>query len=168
MSEPVVVGVDFAHHAFDVVAVATRLAEDLETSLVLAHVLELAPGMKPETLIQPAWAEAPLPAREALEIDARKHLAPLVELCEMEGVEAVTCLLLGPRVPTLAACAAERGARFLVVGTHTGSGLLARFGSRTEKLADAAHCPLVVVKPGGDLGPGDSTVQSQVLSEEDG
>jgi nucleotide-binding universal stress UspA family protein len=168
MPDPIVVAVDFAGHAFDVVGAAARLAADLNTNLVLAHVLELGSGIRPDTKIQPAWADEPLPAQEALERDAQKHLQPLVELAGLEGVGAQVCLRLGPLVPTLAACAEENGARFLVVGAHQRSGLLARFGSRTEQLVAAVGCPVMVVKPGAGTAPGASTVQGQVLAEADG
>ena len=69
-----------------------------------------------------------------------------LERARAEGVEAEVALVPERPAPALVDLAAERGARFIVVGSY-GEGPLrgALLGSVPHKLLQLSHTPLVVV-----------------------
>ena len=84
--------------------------------------------------------------KHALEELAQQATAAALERARAEGVEAEVALVPERPAPALADLAAERGARFIVVGSY-GEGPLrgALLGSVPHKLLQLSHTPLVIV-----------------------
>jgi nucleotide-binding universal stress UspA family protein len=84
--------------------------------------------------------------KHALEEIARQATATALDRAGEAGVEAEVALVPERPAPALVDLAAERGARFIVVGSY-GEGPIrgALLGSTPHKLLQLSHTPLVVV-----------------------
>ncbi len=84
--------------------------------------------------------------KQALEELARQTTAEALERARAAGVEAEVALVPERPAPALVDLAAERDARFIVVGSY-GEGPIrgALLGSVPHKLLQLSHTPLVIV-----------------------
>ena len=84
--------------------------------------------------------------KRALEEIAERATASAMEHARAEGVEAEVALVPERPAPALVDLAAERGARFIVVGSY-GEGPIrgALLGATPHKLLQLSHTPLVIV-----------------------
>ncbi len=168
MSQPtLVVAVDFATHANEICDAAVELGRDLGARILLLHVLQLGP-IQPEVEIQ--VSERRGRARELLEEDARRRLAPLIQRVAGSGLTVELCLRSGEAEAQVRACAEDAGARYLVIGSDLTSGLRRLVGPGfTERILRASPCPVLVVRTGAQRPtPGPGPVRGQVEAEADG
>jgi nucleotide-binding universal stress UspA family protein len=122
----------------------------LETALGLAKQFDdrlvVCFGVAPPTTVGEEYKEH----KAAIEELAQSRTEEAVARARAAGVESEVALVSERPAQALADLAEERGARFIVVGTHGESPIRgALLGSVTHKLLEVARTPLVVVpRPG--------------------
>ena len=143
MRRAIVCGVDGSADSQAALRVATRLAEQLEARLVVAHVVQ------PEQLRPVGGGSTPMlmPAAK-LGIEAGEQLLEqILETHELPDAER----RVGAGVPAdrLADLADEEDAELIVVGSRGRGAFRAAFlGSVSNDLIGVARCPVLVVPPG--------------------
>jgi|GEM_PF-4164859 len=164
-----VVALDLVHKSDHVVDTAMDLAQKLDARVCLVHAMALASGVRKDTLLSVPGRDATT-AAELLEADARKHIQPLIDQLEGEGIP--TQLVLGYDDPCelIGATAREQWALMVLVGAPK-AGRLGRFWGKdlTTAILGCCNVPVLLV-PRGKATAGDaySTAQFQLLAETDG
>jgi nucleotide-binding universal stress UspA family protein len=145
---PVVVGTDFSESAERAVSAAADEARRLAAPLFVAHAIDLAPTLSERAGLAFGAPEYTLPQR--VERTLREAVgARLAALHERAALPGDTRVLDGSPADALVALARETRARLLVVGTLGRTGLRRLvLGSVAERVAIAADCPVLVVRPG--------------------
>ena len=136
MAGTIVLGYDGSEGAQGALDQALLLAKEFGDRLVVCF------GVAPPGQAGEEYKEH----KRALEDLAQKETAKALERAREAGVEAEVALVSERPAPALADLAAERGARFIVVGTH-GEGAIrgALLGSVPHKLLQLTRTPLVIV-----------------------
>lgn len=129
----IIVPLDGSPLAEQALETARYLAQTLQGSLVLAHVVESPPV--------PGVAEAD---RE----DAERYLAAVAQAIAADGaVPVATRVLLGPVAETLLALAREEPRTMIVMSSHGRSGVgRLLFGSVSDRVIRAATVPVLIVR----------------------
>ena len=136
---PIVVAVDDSEPAMFAVRAAVRLARDLGASLVLVHVIH------PATQFGQDDAYLAMGLHDLSRGRGRDLLANLATSVP-DGVGVETVLLDGSPVSEIVRLARDRGAEYVVIGTH-GRGRFGQLilGSVAAGVARSASCPVVTV-----------------------
>jgi nucleotide-binding universal stress UspA family protein len=150
MKKSIVCGVDGSPDSQRALAVAARLADDLEARLVLANVVEHLHSQY--ATAGAAWAAtvAQPPLAEVLEAEVRTGERVLEEMAERAHVEsAEKRVVSGFAAERLAELADEEKAELIVVGSRGRGAFKAAFlGSVSTSLIGVARCPVLVVPAG--------------------
>jgi nucleotide-binding universal stress UspA family protein len=152
MGRSIVCGVDDSPDARAVLAVAARLAERLDRTLVLIHVIPFVHA--PNPAIGGAMGAGPVAPRTMLSDTSRERNARgdrlLAQLAEDMGIADVRRQVVnGLPAERLADVADEEDAELIVVGSRGRGVLQAAFlGSVSNSLIGIARCPVVIVAPG--------------------
>ena len=114
--------------------------------IMLVNVQPLPVHLSPETGVPPSVLDT------ALRTEGRGQLDRAQGLLQAAGWHADGNVCLGPVAATLTEAALERSADVLVMGAGR-QGMLRGYalGSVALRVAPAAHCPVVLVKPGAVL-----------------
>ena len=136
MAGTIVLGYDGSTGSNAALEQALVLAKQFGDSLVVCF------GVEPPGNVGEEFKEH----KHALEELAQRTTAGALERARAEGVEAEVALVSERPAPALVDLAAERGARFIVVGSY-GEGPIrgALLGSVPHKLLQLSHTPLVIV-----------------------
>lgn len=122
---------------------ALALARRLDARIHVLHVVE-------DPAITGMWTEAYLDIealRDEREADARRLMRAFLTMTGAE--EASSEIAAGPVPDTIAACALEHAADFIVMGTHGRTGLAhVLVGSVAEQVIRTAGCPVLTVREG--------------------
>lgn len=166
----ILVPIDFAGCAYDVVATAAVVAEGLKAEAVLLYVVQLPTGVEAETVVHPHGTAEARTALELLRDDARAHIEPLTEVFADHGVPVNHVLRQGDVVDAILQTATDVDADLLVMGTHGRKGLQRFFlGSVAEQIIRRAEIPVTTVRARDpDAHAGFDPAQLQVLGETDG
>jgi len=122
---------------------AIGLARRLGASIHLLHVVE-DPSVA--GLFTEAYVDLAL-IRKERRCDARHRMNGL--LSQLGGVPMTDEIASGPVAQTIAGIAADRGADFIVMGTHGRTGLAhVLVGSVAEQVIRIAGCPVLTVREG--------------------
>lgn len=147
-TQPIILAaVDLDRHAPAVIEQAARLAALSQAHLVLAHVVDDAPGYASD---QP-FPQRPGDLRAAMERHARASLVGMVNHLDLPNAWVEVRVETGSVTPTLAALVAELQPRYCLMGParlgplSPSAGLAAAIGGRSR-------CELMTiqVKPGGE------------------
>lgn len=138
----IVAAVDFSAVTYYVVEAARELAEALKTKVLLLHVI--APPVNVVTYDMPAEAFID-ELKFATEQSARK-LDALKKVLDADGIEVELKTIQGHAVEEILKEADERGASYIVMGSH-GHGALYELlaGSTTHGVLHKANCPIVIL-----------------------
>jgi nucleotide-binding universal stress UspA family protein len=134
----IVVGVDSSHPSLWAFAAAGSLAQRLGARILLIHVMDPAALFAPEGYVSQSYYTSLREGAEKVLEAARKLLPAEITVTTIieEGDPAGKIALLGQ----------ERGADYIVVGTH-GRGQIGQLllGSTATAVARLATCPVIVV-----------------------
>jgi len=151
------VPVDYTGCAYEVSAVAARLALGLSAELVLLYVVNAPPN-------------SPALITEALHQDAHEKLEPLLTEMKERGISARVHVSSGEPATAILAIAKQERAEMIVMGTHGRTGLRRLWsGSVAEAVLRQSPCPVTVVRT-ADTGehPGLTEAQGAALTETQG
>jgi nucleotide-binding universal stress UspA family protein len=166
----ILVPIDFAGCAYDVVTTAAVLAGGLGAEVVLLYVVHLPSGVGAGTVVHLHGAPHARSAIELLRDDAREHIEPLEALFAAEGVRVHHAVRQGDVVEAILDAAEEEDADLIIMGTHGRRGLQRFFlGSVAEQVIRRAQVPVTTVRahhPGDHAGA--DPVQLAVAGEADG
>ena len=140
----ILVPTDFSECAQDAAEQARRLAERLEATIHVLHVVE-------PFIVAPALGES-LPVSFVEERDARaeKELQIQVTVNEEAGLKTTSCLMHGSPFVEIVRYAREHGIDLIVMGTHGRTGLdHAIIGSVAENVVRKADCSVLTVRQDG-------------------
>ena len=149
MDGSIVCGVDGSADSQAALAVAARMADRLETRLVLAHVVEYVQASYATTGAMGAGAMSwPLTSTLDEQEEAGERL--LAQMADEAGLDqAERRLASGFPAERLADLADEEEAELIVVGSRGRGAFKAAFlGSVSTSLIGVARCPVLVVPPG--------------------
>jgi nucleotide-binding universal stress UspA family protein len=132
------VAVDNSDPAFWAVAAGGKLALRLRARVLLVHVINPVELFAPETYIPPNYYTMLQEAAEAI-LDKAVNFLPA-------GVEATIAIEEGDPAMKVATLSQERGADYIVIGTH-GRGRIGQLiiGSTATAVAQLATCPVIVI-----------------------
>jgi len=160
MSGTILCGVDGSTDSRLALHTAVRLAEELDSRLVVAHVVQTALGTSPRFGIV-SGATTIVSPLEQLE-DGRRLLDGVLAEERVDDVERR--VVHGFPADRLADLADEVGAELIVVGSRgRGPVKAALLGSVSTELIGVARCPVLVVPPGVVT---DLAVQDAALARE--
>jgi len=143
----ILVPIDFAGCAYDVVATAAVVAGGLRAEVVLLYVVQLPMGIDAETVVHPHGSERAKTALGLLRDDARIHIGPLAEVLSDHDVAISHVLRQGDVVESILQTAVDVDADMLIMGTHGRSGLQRFFlGSVAEQVVRRADIPVTTVR----------------------
>lgn len=133
---------DFSEFSHSTLPLATELARQFASTIVLAHVVDVR-------FDYPEWtAQVTMNASEHLSQSAQENLEGVAS--EMEGVNTEVFVTTGIPHRALADKIKEDGVDLVVIATHGRKGLAyALLGSVAEKVVRAASCPVLTVRPSG-------------------
>lgn len=164
----ILVPIDFAGCAYDVVATAAVIAGGLGAEAVLLYVVQLPTGVEAETIVHPHGSDRAQTALSLLREDARAHIEPLTDVFADHGVPVSHVLRQGDVVEAILQTATDVDADLLILGTHGRKGLERFFlGSVAEQVIRRADIPVTTVRaksPGGHVGA--DPMQLQVQGED--
>jgi nucleotide-binding universal stress UspA family protein len=147
--ERILCPVDFSEFSPKSYEYACSLASHYKSRLLLLHIIE------PLAITYPyfTYPEALDQIYSDMEVNAREHLAKLIQEHPINGARPETIVKNGPVAYSILTLAEEGAADLIVMGTHGRKGLEhAAMGSVTEKVMRSAHCPVLAVrKPAHDF-----------------
>jgi len=147
MISRLLVPLDWSDCSSDLVARAADLAVQLGASVHLLHVVEVPPGLSPDTLVTPPGRSGRLTVREWLGADAASRLPPFRRQLDARGVANDAEVRFGPVVETILAARQSVGADLVLMATHGRTGLRrALAGSVAEEVLRHADVPVMVVR----------------------
>lgn len=143
--ETILVPVDFAGCAHDVVEHAARFSAAFHARVVLLYAVELPEGVHPSDALDNGYAEDKLDQEARTELDAlRGAFDP--------STSVKVRLSHGAPVECILNAIAEHGASLVVMGTHGRTGLRRLvFGSVAEEVIRNSSVPVVVVHAGAAI-----------------
>ncbi len=139
----ILVPTDFSNGSRLAVDYALELARRLGATVHLLHVVEdpSVAGMFTEAYVDLALI------RKERRCDARHRMNGLLN--DLHGTTITDEIASGPVAQTIAGIAADRGADFIVMGTHGRTGLAhVLVGSVAEQVIRIAGCPVLTVREG--------------------
>ena len=148
MGGSIVCGVDGSADSQAAAKVAAQLADRLGSTLILAHVVELA--HTPFAAAHPLAGMAG-PMMMAEEADSKEEGARLLERVAVDAglADAERRMAIGYPAERLADLADEEDAHLIVVGSRGRGALKAAFlGSVSYNLVGVARCSVLIVPPG--------------------
>lgn len=134
-----------AAHALEVAATEARAHA---AHLVLLHVVEMMPqfGRDSTMMIRPGTTQQMSVTAYHRET-GEAALAPFAAALRASGLEVTVDVRMGVPVEEILACASERGADVIVMGTHGRTGLRRMIaGSVAEKIVRTSHVPVLTVR----------------------
>lgn len=160
------VAVDPAGCAYQVVEEASSLAAALSEPVILMTSVELPEGVTPEVHLE-TGRYAGHTAEDVLVTDARQALDALAEPLRSKGVGVRLEVRVGPCVQAVLDSADEHRPRMLVLGTHGRTGLKRFFlGSVAEQILRQAKVPVLTVRSQGVVDhPSDAQKAVQALAD---
>ncbi len=169
MGPDILVSLDIAGCAHEVLDESIQLATGLGASLSLLHVTHLPEGVHRSDVLHLKSADGAA-AEELLDQDARNALTELEEICKASEVPCRLLIRHGAPAEAILATAESVRPRYLVLGTHGRTGLRrALMGSVAEEVLRHATVPVFIVRTQAlDSHPGLTATQQQVLAEADG
>lgn len=144
---PIVVAIDGSKHCEKVVDVSCQLAKELNSSIVLIHVIRKMPE-EPEGV--KAFEESEH-YKEAfatyLEQLGTSVTTKLSERIAKQEIQCATMTEFGNPVERIVDTARLQNARMIVIGLHGlhNVGLIRSLGSVARRVIENAHCPVLVV-----------------------
>lgn len=166
----ILVPIDFAGCAYDVVTTAAVMAGGVGADVVLLYVVQLPRGVDAGTVVHLHGSDTARTALDLLREDAREHIEPLAAIFEGEGVAVHHAVRQGDVVEAILDTAREVDADLVIMGTHGRKGLQRFFlGSVAEQVIRRSPVPVTTVRahdPGGHVGA--DPVQLAVAGEADG
>jgi len=137
--------VDFSTCSLLATRQAAGLAARLGARLVLLHVSELPPGMKPKTRVYIGGAEQA--AGDYVSQNAEQRMSEFLAVAREAGVQAEVMVRVGATAPSILEATSEVKADMIFMGTHGRSGLArAVLGSVAESVLHRAHVPVMLVR----------------------
>jgi len=124
---------------------AAELAGRYQARLTLLHVIDHFPEDFLNEWIAPDNAEP----EEYLRLQTRKKLASLAACVEMPEVEQVVRFTTFSVRHEIVLYAKEVGIDLVVIGSHTGQGLLSTLGSTAAAISHTAPCDTLLVRATG-------------------
>ncbi|MCB9681780.1 MAG: universal stress protein [Alphaproteobacteria bacterium] len=170
MSDTILVAVDIAGCAPEVVAETAWIAAGLKARVVLLHLAHLPVGVHAGDAVRTGTHPEGASALSTLDDDAREHMALLQAILADKGVPSEVLIRHGDPLHGILTAADEVDARIIVCGTHGRQGLQRMLmGSVAEEVLRRARVPVLVVRtltPGAleDVTP----TQRQVAVEAEG
>ena len=149
MAGSIVCGVDGSPDSQAAVEVAAQFADRLGSSLILAHVAEVA--HVPYAAAYPFGGTAgPVLMAEETESEEEAAARLLRRVAVQAGLaQAERTVAIGDPAEHLAEIADEEGAELIVVGSRGRGAFKAAFlGSVSSSLVGIARCPVLIVPPG--------------------
>lgn len=142
----IMVPVDFGPSSWQVIGVATRIAEHYDAAITLVHVVDL------EYYPYYGFGTDPFRTIEKNMIAASESkLAEYVTDLQGAGIIATAETVRGHPASSIRESAAEHDVDLIVIGSHGRTGMdRAMVGSVSEKVLRSAHCPVMVVNTGDD------------------
>ncbi len=140
--ERILCPLDFSEFSHSTLPLATELARQFGSTIVLAHVVDTR-------FDYPEWtAQVSVNASEQLTNAAQEDLEGLAS--EMAGVNTEVYVTTGTPHRALIEKIKEDSIDLVIIATHGRKGLAhALLGSVTEKVVRAASCPVLTVRPSG-------------------
>jgi len=139
---------DFSDFSAKVLPYAASLSREFDATLVLFHAAEPTlplPELMPDNTIAEVNVEVVEHARESM-----KHMGE-----ELDSVKTEVVARIGLPHRNISELVQERNIDLVVMPTHGRSGIAhLLFGSVAEKVVRLARCPVLTIRPGGDIGPG--------------
>jgi nucleotide-binding universal stress UspA family protein len=163
------VAVDIAGCAEEVVTEAVSLATKLGASVHLLHVTTLPSGIEP-TAVLPT-RDGPITALDLLTQEAQERLGTLARMVWTEGLDVATIVRRGSDPAAIVlATAKEVDAGIIVVGTHGRTGMTRMLmGSVAERIVRHAPVPVLVIRTlDAAAQPVHGEAAQQVLAAADG
>ena len=150
MGGSIVCGVDGSPDSQAALAVAARLAERLETRLVLAHVAEVPVALYAAAGGMGAGRIAPQPMIATRDEQEEAGARLLEQIAAEHGLgDAERRVAVGFPAERLADLADDEDADLIVVGSRGRGRFKAAFlGSVSNSLVGVARCPVLIVPPG--------------------
>ena len=152
----ILVPIDFAGCAYDVVATAAVVAGGLQAEAILLYVVQLPSGVEAGAVVHAHGTDEARTALDLLREDARVHIEPLAEVFADHGVPVSHVLRQGEVVEAILQTADDVDADMLIMGTHGRKGLQRFFlGSVAEQVIRRAEIPVTTVRsrdPGAHAG----------------
>lgn len=146
----ILVPTDFSENAEHALAAAAKLARPFGASLHLLHVVQL-----PLLAVNPEAPAVPVTFWQELREHARKRLAPVQKKLEAEGLKCESEVIEDIPGFAISAAAERTHADLIVMGTRGLTGLKhVLLGSVAERTVRAAPCPVLTVKPKGEVAFG--------------
>lgn len=170
----ILVPLDFSGHSQELVASASRLAQQLGASLRLLHVFEPPAGAQLDAIIHPRGQPHPLTMRAWLEQDIEQRLPTYEAIAQSAGVTVGHQLEFGHPSETILRVAKDKNIDLIFMGTHGRTGLTRAFvGSVAEEVIRHADLPVLTLRLLGspealEDASGASEAELQVLDEENG
>lgn len=139
------VPIDFSEHSLKALTYARKLAQALDTELLLLHVVEPAyRAAGSEMYVTGPKGAVLLP--DQLRI-AAAQLERIGADLKKKGCRCRTLVKCGAPARVIAKIARHPGVHLIVMGTHGRTGLKrVLLGSVTEKIVRTASCPVLVVR----------------------
>lgn len=145
--ETILVPVDLAGGALDVVEHAARFSKAFSSRVVLLYAVELPEGVQPRDELAGGLIE------ERVDREARDELEALQGAFDPATPVKVR-LAHGAPVESILEAIMDHGAQLVIMGTHARTGLRRLiFGSVAEEVIRAARVPVLVVHPGDGRDP---------------
>lgn len=172
--QTILVPLDFSPQSKQLVASATRLAQQLGASLLLLHVFEPPAGAQLDAIIHPRGQPHPLTMRAWLKEDIERRLPAYEAIAQSAGVRVGHQLEFGHPSETILRVADETDIDLIFMGTHGRTGLKRAFvGSVAEEVIRHADLPVLTLRLVGspeaiEDASGASEAELQVLDEENG
>lgn len=170
MYQTMLVAVDIAGCAHEVVAAAAPLAQGLGATVHLVYATHLPTGVHVDDVVRTSVHPEGQGALAALDEDARAHLEQLADVFRDLQVPVHVCVHHGAPVEAVLRAADKHAADMIVLGTHGRKGVKRLLvGSVAEQILRRARVPVTVVRSLAlDSHPGLTPVQAQLLAENDG
>jgi nucleotide-binding universal stress UspA family protein len=140
-AQHILVPTDFSEYADYALDYAIELAKTLQARLTFLHIIQLTP------MTMGDMYGYSLEAYEAMESEAQKHMAALLNRVHQEGLQGEMAIVQGVPFQIIVDMAESRDVDLIVMGTHGRTGLThALMGSVAERVVRLAPCPVLVTR----------------------
>lgn len=162
----ILLATDFSDCSRGAERVALSLARSLGAEVLVLHVVELPPGLAPETVVHPDSAVPALPIRDYVAAEDAVALRTVADTFRAAGLAVTERIAVGPIVATIVQHAKSAHADLVVTGSHGRTGLRrAVLGSLAEKLVRQSSVPVLVVRREAEDTIPDADEQARVEAE---